>query len=173
MFFPIFPVPHARELLLNILVAGETVYSMELTRPLELGRQRMGEAGPYAHIALEESDRVIIAELSESTISRRHVAVAPISSHSVCISNLSGVNTIWIDSSRTLETNAQCECELPVFLTLGSADLAILIYPSPDPSDGLQSLAVPTALPGAQGRSKWRRWTRYSEQTAVRKTQDW
>ena len=115
---------------------------MELRRPLELGRQRMGEAGPYAHVALEDSDRVIIAELSESTISRRHVAVEPVGAEQVRVSNLSAVNTIWIDSSKPLETNTQCEYDLPVFLTLSNADLAILVYRSPDQKDGLQSLAA-------------------------------
>lgn len=123
---------------------------MEMTRALELGRQRMGEAAPYSHIALDDLDRVIIAELSESTISRRHVAVEPVSTERVRVSNLSAVNTIWIDSSKPLETNGTGEFDLPVFLTLGNADLAILIYPSPEPSDGLQSLAVPTAIPGVE-----------------------
>ncbi len=135
---------------LTVLVSGEVVYSMELRRPLELGRQRMGEAGPYAHVALEDSDRVIIAELSESTISRRHVAVEPVGAEQVRVSNLSAVNTIWIDSSKPLETNTQCEYDLPVFLTLSNADLAILVYRSPDQKDGLQSLALPTAIPGTE-----------------------
>ncbi len=139
--------------MLTVLVSGESVFSMELTRELELGRQRMGEPGPYTHIALDDVDRVIIAELSESTISRRHVSIHPVASLRIRVANVSAVNTVWIDSSKALETNSECECDLPVFLTLGNADLAILVHPSPDPNDGLQSLALPTAIPGAE-RSK-------------------
>lgn len=135
---------------LTVLVSGEAVFSIELTRSLELGRQRVEEAGPFTHLAQEDHDRVIIAELSESTISRRHVSVEPISADRVRVANLSAVNTIWIDSVKPIETNSAGEFDLPVFLTLGNAELAILVYPSPDQSDGLQSLAAPTALPGVE-----------------------
>jgi adenylate cyclase len=133
-----------------VLVGGETVFSTEVTRRLELGRQRVDEAGPYAKMGQDDCDRVVIAELSESTISRRHVAVQPLGPDRVSISNLSTVNTIWIDSTKPLETGCDGEFPLPAFLTLGSADLAVLVYPSPEPCDGLQSLAAPTAIPGGQ-----------------------
>ena len=137
---------------LTILIAGEAVYSTDLTRPVELGRQRMDEAGPYSLISLDDHDRIVIAELSESTISRRHVSVEPVSAEQVRVENLSSVNTIWIDSSKPLATRTKSELNLPVFLTLGNVDLAILVYASPDRDDGLQSLAQPTALPGAENR---------------------
>lgn len=116
---------------------------------MELGRQRLGEPAPYARVALADFDRVIIAELSESTVSRRHVSVQPLPTGRVRIANLSSVNAVWIDSSHPLEVNAANEFELPVLLTLGSVDLAILIYPPAGASEPLLSLAMPTVFPGA------------------------
>jgi len=133
---------------LTILVAGEAVFSTELNRPLELGRQRMDEASPYTQIGMGNRDRVVIAELSESTISRRHISLEPLSADRVRVTNLSSVNTVWIDSSKPLATESHCELKLPVFLTLANVDRAIFLYPTPDEDEGLQSLAQPTALPG-------------------------
>jgi adenylate cyclase len=134
---------------LNVVVAGEAVFSAELTRPMELGRQRMDEAGPYSLVTRENADRLVIAELGESTISRRHVALEPLSSCRIRVRNLSSVNTIWIDTRTPLATHAVCEVNLPVLLTLSNVDLAILVYASPGQDENLQSLAQPTVFPGA------------------------
>jgi adenylate cyclase len=157
---------HSSGVTLAVLVDGQTVFSMQSTRTVELGRQRLGEPGPFAHVALEECDRLIIAELTEATVSRRHVGVQPLGSQRVRLANLSQVNTVWIDSSQPLETNAQDAFDIPVFLTLGNAGLAVLIQPATDQDQGLQSLSQPTAVPGRQAtgemasleqvfRSKW------------------
>ncbi len=139
-----------RGMTLSVLVNGQAQVSVDVTRPLELGRQRVGEEGPFARIELPEGDRVVIAELSEATISRRHVAVQPAGADRVQVQNLSSVNSIWIDSARPLEAGQADEFELPVFITLGAAELAVLIYPAPEQDAGLQSLAAPTALPGGE-----------------------
>ena len=99
-------------------------------------------------MSLEHADRLVIAELGESTISRRHVALEPLSNRRVRVKNLSSVNTIWIDSRKPLATHAACEVNLPVLLTLSNVDLAILVYSSPGQDESLQSLAQPTVFPG-------------------------
>jgi adenylate cyclase len=134
---------------LNIVVAGDAVYSAELSRPVELGRQRMAEPGPYSLVPLEHTDRLVIAELGASMISRRQVALRPLSSHRIRVENLSSVNTLWIDSRKPLAAHATCEVNLPVLLTLNNVDLAILIYSSPAADEDLHSLAQPTVFPGA------------------------
>ena len=135
---------------LNIVVAGEAVFEAALSRPMELGRQRMDEAGPYSLVSLDDSDRLVIAELGESTVSRRHVALEPLSNHCIRVKNLSSVNTIWIDSRKPLATHATCEVNLPTLLTLSNVDLAILVYASPGQDESLQSLAQPTVFPGVE-----------------------
>ncbi|MHB8971510.1 MAG: adenylate/guanylate cyclase domain-containing protein [Pirellulaceae bacterium] len=134
---------------LSIVVAGEVVFTAELSRPMELGRQRLDEVGPYSLVKLDKSDRVVIAALGEATISRRHVSLEPLSPQRIRVQNLSSVNDLWIDSAKPLVPEAACELKLPVFLTLSNVDLTIRVYASPDQDDVLRSLADPTAMPGA------------------------
>lgn len=135
---------------LNVVVAGNAVYSAELARSLELGRQRMAEPGPYSLVGSERGDRLVIAGLGASTISRRQLFVEPLSNRRVRVKNLSAVNTIWVDSRTPLAAHAVAEVNLPVLLTVGSGDLAIVIYASPGQDEGLHSLAQPTVFPGIQ-----------------------
>lgn len=135
---------------MSVWSGGQTVFARGLARPVELGRQRVGEPGAYTLLESSDGDRLIVADLGESTISRRHVRVTPLSARRVRITNLSAVNTIWLDTSRPLAPQADAETDAPVTLTLGNADLTVVISVSLGQDEGLQSLAHPAAIPGVE-----------------------
>ena len=85
--------------LVNLYVQTQLVFETELLSRLVLGRQRKNELAPYLRIG----NRIIIAKLKESAISREHVSLENVSGGEVRITNLSRVNTLMIGNNDLLE----------------------------------------------------------------------
>lgn len=76
-------------LCLRVLEEGHVRLEIVLSEPVELGRQRREDPGPYEVVPLagEITRRLIIAPSGENNIARRHITLTPLSSDSVQIAN--------------------------------------------------------------------------------------
>jgi hypothetical protein len=91
---------------LEILVYDKhrVAFKEPLHHTVELGRQNVGEPAPFRTIQ-ENGDtaRLIIAPLSEASVSRRHALLEPRDGGQVCITNLSQRLPIRFDDGPELE----------------------------------------------------------------------
>ncbi len=110
---------------LRIYYQGELVYTTIVMGPVELGRQRQGEAGPYTTVEVPEGNRVIVAPLEETTVSRHHAFLMPDGDNAIRITNLSHVNPIIFPNGRRLKTNQSDVFPLMVEMSLGAVFVRI------------------------------------------------
>jgi hypothetical protein len=120
---------------LRLYYRGELVCTTVLHGPLELGRQQQGEAPPYARLAGEEGERLIVAPLQETTVSRHHAVLAPEGDDQLCVTNYSRVNPIRLTDGRRLEADQSEIVSLPVDLWLGAIFVRIDQPMADPPSD--------------------------------------
>jgi adenylate cyclase len=120
--------------------------SPELDGPVEIGRQKPGEEGPYA-LSLTDSgrQRLIVARLDEATVSRRHILVEPLAAGRVRLTNLRDMN-VRVPGSTELRPGTAFEFSLPCDFPLAKRTIRIVAAESDD--QALYSLAEPTRLPG-------------------------
>src|SRR5688572_27475553 len=78
------------------------VFSTALTGSLEFGRQQSGEPTAYARVAGTDCDRVIIANLEEVTVSRRHLRITRLGDEKIQIQNRSDKNVVPLTAGRVL-----------------------------------------------------------------------
>ena len=79
---------------LSVLEHGQPIFGISLTGPLEAGRQRDGEPGPYNLLpgAGDTPQRLVIAPADEKeNVSRQHLLLEPLSSGQVRVHNRSQV----------------------------------------------------------------------------------
>lgn len=128
----------------NIYVQAHQVYSTELNATLCLGRQRANEATPYTRVG----NRVIIARLQESDISRDHLRLESVNRDEVRITNLSGVNTVIVGTDESINPGQECVAQIPTLVTIGDRVVqleAAGLVPEPQ---ALESFVHQTVPPG-------------------------
>lgn len=128
----------------NLYVRTQLVFETEFSSELMLGRQRQSEPAPFTRIG----NRVIIARLPESAISREHVRLANVGGVEVEITNLSTVNTIIVGTSDRLEPGQQRTVQLPALVSLGDRVIQLEAADAHLTSDALESLPHATLPPG-------------------------
>ncbi|MGC4005186.1 MAG: hypothetical protein QM811_19535 [Pirellulales bacterium] len=74
-----------------------TLHTARLSRAVEIGRREPHEPLPFALIHREEDDRLILVDVAERSVSRRHFRFEPTSPTKVIIHNLSK-NTIHLSA---------------------------------------------------------------------------
>jgi hypothetical protein len=110
---------------LRIYFRGSLVHTTTLSGALELGRQRQGEAPPFAVTQGQLEPRLVIAPLDETTISRRHLRLIPEGENHIRVANLSRVNPILFADGRRLEAEQSEAFPLTLEMTLGAMFLRI------------------------------------------------
>lgn len=150
-------------LTVNIYVNTQKVYSTELSETLRLGRQRTDEAGPYARV----EDRVIIARLEDSDISREHVYLELLPGGEACIKNLSGVNTIVVGTDDQVEPGGRRTVRVPTLVTVADRVIQLESNSAGQP-EALESFLHQTTPPGRQSDSA----THLVEALAARRSDD-
>ncbi len=105
---------------LRVYYRGELVHTTLLCGVLELGRQRQGEAPPFAVIEGPETNRLVVAPLEETTVSRHHAMLLPEGDDAVRVTNLSQVNPILFPNGRRLQTGQSAAFPLTLEMTLGA-----------------------------------------------------
>jgi hypothetical protein len=132
---------------LRVYSRGALVHTTTLSGPLELGRQRQGEAPPFAITDGELEPRLVIAALDETTISRRHLRLIPEGANEVRVANLSQINPILFADGRRLDAQQSEAFPLTLEMTLGALFLRI---DRPSPSGDSGSIEPPEIQEPAQ-----------------------
>lgn len=134
-------------LLVRVYEHSRPVYWGEFTEPVEFGRQRVNEEGPYAERRLESGRwRVVVARSDEQTLSREHVLAEALPGERLRLRNLREKLSIRLADGSTLEPRGERELPLPYRLPVGRRVLGFEL-PGEEPSS-FQTLAHVAIPPG-------------------------
>lgn len=139
---------------LQILVEGTPACTIALDGPLELGRQKTGEPGPFQLLPAGEGTpaRLIIApQQFKDNISRRHLTLVPLPSGRVHASNHSQAPLGCPERDEgAIPPGTSAELTPPFSLSLPSRSISVRAAGS-DAHPGLYSLDERTRGPGSVG----------------------
>ncbi|MBW3595900.1 MAG: hypothetical protein KY475_01340 [Planctomycetes bacterium] len=110
---------------IRIYYRSQLAHTALLTGPVELGRQRQGEAPPFSFTSSQRGDRLIVAPLEETSVSRHHARLAPEGEDRIRVTNLSNVNPIVFADGRRLEFDQSESLPLNLEMTLGAVFVRI------------------------------------------------
>jgi adenylate cyclase len=136
----------AGELVLKVYEGPRVVAQFTLLRSTEIGRRETHDPVPYAKVQRPQDDRIVIAEMTETNVSRRHLRVEPKGSTHVALRNESSIAHIALPGNRRLAPGETLEIELPIACELG-AKVVHLEWRQTD--DSLRSLMEPALAPGS------------------------
>ena len=74
------------------------VFSTQLDAAIEIGRQQNDEPAPYCRLPTAEGTRIVVANLTEASLSRRHVRMEPRDDGTVHVCNLSKAVAVATDT---------------------------------------------------------------------------
>jgi len=131
-------------LFLRVYEDRAVVHSGEFDGAVELGRQEVGEDGPYARRAEAGVTRLVLAPLEDQAVSRRHVRLEALTGGRVRVTNLSGKLPIGVEGSKDVLPRSSSELSLPAILLVGRKVLRVQL----PAEDHLQGLSEATMLPG-------------------------
>jgi adenylate cyclase len=134
---------------LRIYEKGALAFSTEIAGPLEVGRQKAGERGPFQ---LEQASgtspaRLVIAAAANAGVSRRHALIRPVPGERVHVQNVSEGMPIVVADRAPIAPGTAAELGLPATLTFGATSLRVERTPA-DAGD-FATLGVETPVPGA------------------------
>ena len=99
----------------QIIDNGTVIYSFDVDRPLELGRQQQGEPQPLSMVESDRIARLIVATLDDVSIGRRQLLVEPQANGAVRLTNLSDKVSLQIRGGAALEKSGltSWQCRFP------------------------------------------------------------
>ena len=124
----------------------QLAYAGELAGAVEMGRQQMADEPLFVEQLATGGRRIAIARLEESTVSRSHLRLEPLSNDHFRATNLSTRNAIVCEDGPTLAPSKSSELRMPAILKV--ADSAIRIEPVAPSAPEFEMLAEPTQVPG-------------------------
>ncbi|MEY4177864.1 MAG: Adenylate cyclase 2 [Planctomycetota bacterium] len=136
----------AGELVLKVYEGPRVVAQFTVLRSTEIGRRETHDPVPYAKIERPSDDRIVLAEMTETNVSRRHLRVEPRGATHVSLRNESSIAHIALPGNRRLAPGETLEVELPIACELGSKVVHLDWRPA---DDNLRSLMEPTLAPGS------------------------
>lgn len=131
---------------LDVFQNGKSIKSLDFSEPIEIGRQNKDEPAPIKVLKDGTTSRLIVAPYTETTVSRRHILVEPVSRRSLRIQNLSLKIAISCQDAPDIPPQQSAELNTPTMIVLG--DRAIRIRHLESPSMQAYSLPTPTRPPG-------------------------
>lgn len=134
-------------LTVNIYLRKQQVYSCELKSQLELGRQRPNEPAPYSRV----QDRLTIAPLEESDVSRRHLLLELAAGGNLRVTNLSQVNPIVLGTDEQVKPGEDRVVSPPILISLGERIIQIEQSHDTQLPGALDSFVHQTIPPGRAG----------------------
>ena len=148
------PMEHAFRV--TIFEGIQLVFEQEIVGAIELGRQRKDEPGPISTHQIGDGVRIVVAELTEVSVSRQQVRIeARVDGHFL-VRNLGTNSPIQLKPPRTLEPGQSWVCVGTTRIQLGSRLICVELVPvitqeteTTGTSDVL-SLQSATILPGAR-----------------------
>ena len=132
--------------LLSIYEKHRQIASFELERPTEIGRRQPNEPAPFVKLSLVDSDRVIIADLSDTQVSRKHMTFELQPNGMVIVSNQSSKCSIPVLGNSLLAPGQRLTLELPIACEIGNRIVRVHVPPLEELK--LQSLQMATCAPG-------------------------
>ncbi len=132
------------------------VFEKEVVGAIELGRQRKEEAGPLSMQQVGDGVRIVVAELTETSVSRQQVRIeARVDGHFL-VRNLGTNSPIQLKPPRTLEPGQSWVCVGTTRIQLGSRLVCVEMVPiitsetEVTENSSVLSLQSATILPGAR-----------------------
>jgi adenylate cyclase len=140
------PSHRAGELVLKVYEGPKVVAQFVLLRSAEIGRRETNDPVPYAKVERPQDDRIVLAEMTETNVSRRHLRVEPKGPTHVGLRNESSIAHIALPGNRRLAPGETLEVELPIACELGTK---VVHLDWRQAEDNLRSLSEPTMIPGS------------------------
>ena len=136
------------------------VFEQEIAGVIELGRQRKEEPGVLTVQQTADGTRIVVAELTDTSVSRQQVRIEPRDDGNFTIKNMGTNGSIQLKPPRVLDPGQSWVCVSTVRIQLGSRLVCVELVPvmssSNDVLDDIThggnvlSLTVATILPGAR-----------------------
>lgn len=140
------------ELEVKIYEGTRVVATFALSGPAELGRREPSEPPPFGRVTRSGGDRLIIADLTETSVSRKHLHVAASGEGKVRLRNESSKAYVVLADGSRLSAGESVEVDLPAACEVGNK-VVRLDWRQLDESN-LQSLSARTMAPGQAPRSR-------------------
>ncbi len=134
---------------INIYCKERLVYEGEVGGCVEMGRQQRAEEPLFVEQLTSGGRRIAIAPIEESTISRSHLRIEPISEQHFEAANLSTHNVVSLGVGPPLPPAKSGQFTLPALFKIG--DAAIWLEQANDAEQHLETLSRPTLPPKAGG----------------------
>ena len=110
---------------LRIYEQQRLVHTAEGTGTVELGRQAVGEPGPFAEVRDSGVRRVVIARLDEDTVSRKHVRLEPLADGRLRLTNLSQKLPVLLGTGSEAAPGMAIELGIPAMMVIGRRTIRI------------------------------------------------
>jgi adenylate cyclase len=104
----------------------KTVFISDYSKRVEIGRQDRGEPGPYSHKLKADHWRLVIAPLTEDTVSRHHLSLEPISECQFRVRNSSKAIPIRLATGEELKPGEAVDLPIPSQMMLGKKMLRVV-----------------------------------------------
>jgi adenylate cyclase len=125
----------------------KTVFISDYSKRVEIGRQDRGEAGPYTQRFEADRWRLVIAPLTEDTVSRHHLSLEPLEDGRFRVKNGSKAIPIRLTSGEEVKPGETRDLPLPAQMMIGRKMLRVV---APETiSNPLNELPEATLPPGA------------------------
>ena len=124
-----------------------TVFISDYSKRVEIGRQDRGEPGPYSQRFEADRWRLVIAPLTEDTVSRHHLSLEPLSEGRFRVRNGSKAIPIRLTTGEEVKPGEARDLTIPSQMMLGRKMIRIV---APESLSGpLNELPEATLPPGA------------------------
>ncbi|MFM7845210.1 MAG: adenylate/guanylate cyclase domain-containing protein [Planctomycetota bacterium] len=151
------PATTSGEFIVKLYEERRLLASVTITRTTELGRREPTEPMPYVNIPGTNVDRLIIADLPETSVSRRHLRIEPIEDGQMALTNISARSSVILQNGTRVMPNERVIVDLPLACELGAKTAYLEWHPIDDDVESMQSLSDPARAPGHSSvRSKLR-----------------
>jgi adenylate cyclase len=125
----------------------KTVFISDYSKRVEIGRQDRGEPGPYSHRFEVDRWRLVVAPLTEDTVSRHHLSLEPLSESRFRVRNSSRAIPIRLTGGEEVKPGEALDLPIPSQLMLGRKTLRVVATETS--SNDLNELPQATLPPGA------------------------
>src|SRR5262245_39715781 len=129
---------------LRIYEQQRLVHTAEGTGTIELGRQAVGEPGPFTEVHDSGVRRLVIARLDEDTVSRKHVRLEPLNETRLRLTNLSQKLPVVLSTGSEAAPGGAIEIPLPTMFVVGRRTIRLQ---SAEPTPPLLALPEATLPP--------------------------
>lgn len=130
---------------LDVCLNNTQVFSTHLSTAVEIGRQQSDEPAPYCRLATADAARVIVANSTDTSFSRRQIRIEPRADGTFLVSNLSKAVETTVQNNGIIEPTKERTLKAPFVLAVGDRSFRVQAA-----DDDMLGLASATLAPGRQ-----------------------